>query len=128
MKTLSKPPRGAEESHRERKWRESITRQVALTENPSVGIVVTTSSDLVIANNVGTVLVDALASNLTMTLPVASEVSGQVINIKKIDASANEVIIIGGNAEEIDGEVDLRIIRQHDCADLQSNGNEWFII
>lgn len=31
MKTLSKPPRGTEESHRERKWRESITKQTALT-------------------------------------------------------------------------------------------------
>lgn len=33
MKHLSRPPRGSEESHRERKWRESISQKVALAED-----------------------------------------------------------------------------------------------
>lgn len=48
-------------------------------------------------------MVDATSGSLTMTLPTAASSTGKVFYIKKIDSSANSVIIDGAGAETIDG-------------------------
>lgn len=71
-------------------------------------------------------LIDASLGNINLTLP-GIVTTGHTINIKKIDASANEVIINGiGNT--IDGDATKTITTQYNSITIVSDGSNWFII
>jgi hypothetical protein len=74
------------------------------------------------------VLGDATAGTVTYTLPAASGCQGRVYNIKKIDASANTVVIDGNASETIDGALTQTISTQWQCISIQSDGSNWMII
>lgn len=73
-----------------------------------------------------TILVDATAGAVTITLPAASSNRGRIFNIKKIDASGNAVIADGNAAELIDGAATLQTVVQWFNIQIQSNGVSWF--
>lgn len=66
------------------------------------------------------VSVDATAGNVTITLPVPSAYQGRVINIKRMDASANTVTI-AGNGSNIDSYASIQIPMQFGNAQIYSN-------
>lgn len=73
------------------------------------------------------ILADASSAAFTVTLPLASSSTNQVIAIKKIDATANAVTIDGNGSETIDGSLTLDITVQYELIKVISNGVSWFI-
>ena len=73
------------------------------------------------------ILADTTSSNITITLPDASINKNSEIHIKKIDSSANDVIIDTGG-ELIEGNSQLLLSTQWDSVILISNGINWFIL
>lgn len=73
-----------------------------------------------------TIRADATAAAFSVTLP-ASPVLGQVINVKKIDASANAVTV-DGNGKNIDGTATKSIGTQYTTITVQYNGATWDVL
>lgn len=79
-----------------------------------------------------TVLVDATAGNITLTLPTAASAYsggvGRVYNVKKIDASENTVTVDGASAETIDGAATQVLTAQWQSMTIQSDGTAWSVL
>lgn len=75
-----------------------------------------------------TILVDATAGVVTITLPAAATNAGREYAIKKIDASANAVTIDANGAELIDGAATQALATQWKSMIIQCNGTAWFIL
>jgi len=73
------------------------------------------------------VLANATSGNLTVNLPTAVANTAK-ITIKKIDSSANTVIIDGNTTQTIDGSLTKTIEFQYTSVSLISNGSNWFIV
>jgi len=80
----------------------------------------------------GTIKVDATGAQRTVFLPDASTVyangMGQVFTVKKIDSSANNVIIQATTGQMIDGFNNVIISQQWDSITIQSSGMGWDIL
>lgn len=74
------------------------------------------------------VLGDATAGNITLTLPAVADSDGARYIVKKIDASANHVIVEGNGAETIDGAANVEIKHQYDSLSVVCDGSVWWII
>lgn len=74
----------------------------------------------------GTILVDATAGNITITLLTASGNSDKKFTVKKIDSTANTVTV--SNAAGIDGTTTKVYSTQYSGGSFQSNGTKYFII
>ena len=74
-------------------------------------------------------LVDATATDITITLPAASTNPFKVYYIKKIDTSGHKVTI-GGNtvAEKIDDELTFEIVVPYTCITVICDESNWWII
>jgi hypothetical protein len=120
------------------------TPSVGSGSPPSIGDVLTLSSVLgecewqslinvvnttinYIANNKEVVLVTTGATDKDVTLPLAAQ-ANQQITIKKIDAGAGVVHVLGNGVETIDGINDQPLNSQYNAMTVVSNGTEWFII
>ena len=86
----------------------------------------TLDASLTLLENV--VLVDSNLGVVTITLPLASTANGKIYNIKKTDASGNNVIIDGNGAELIDGAANITFNTQYESWTVVCNGTAWFII
>jgi hypothetical protein len=75
-----------------------------------------------------TLLCDASAGVLVISLPAAANVSGQIYNIKKIDASLNAVSIDPQGSETIDGSSTADTRKQYTNISIQSDGSNWYIL
>jgi hypothetical protein len=75
-----------------------------------------------------TILADATSAAIVITLPVAASTIGQVLTIKKIDASANTVTLDGNASETIDGALTKALTTQWAVLTIQCNGTAWFVI
>jgi len=71
---------------------------------------------------------DATAGAFTITLPLAAEKVGRILNIGKIDASANAVTTDGSGSETINGATTHVNSTRYLFITIQSNGNQWIII
>lgn len=74
------------------------------------------------------ILVNALSTAITVSMPLASSVAHKIYKIKKIDVSANEVTVDGYSSETIDGDATKSIAYQNSALQLVSNGTGWYII
>lgn len=83
-----------------------------------------------------TVLVDASANAVTITLPSAASAkktinsanASQEYIIKKIDSSANSVTIDAAGSETIDGATTKVLTSRWQAVHIQSDGTSWFIL
>lgn len=75
-----------------------------------------------------TVLVDASAAAITITLPPAANHPSKRYEVKKLDASANAVTIVPSGTETIDGAANLDSATQGDSVVLKSDGTNWRIV
>lgn len=75
-----------------------------------------------------TILVDASGGPVTVTLPAKANLIGHVLNIKKIDSSANAVTIDGNSSETIDGATTVVFSTQYQCYTIHCGASEWSII
>lgn len=91
--------------------------------------IITVTGNTILTPDNGTVLVDASAASLTITLPSAIDFPNKVYNIKKIDSSAGKTVTIDGAASQtIDGQLTQIISTQWTSVTIQSNGANWFIL
>jgi hypothetical protein len=72
--------------------------------------------------------VDATAGLVVATLPPAATSADVVVNVKKIDSSANHVRIDGNGAELIDDSETFDLILQGESLQMQCNGTGWAVI
>lgn len=75
-----------------------------------------------------TIACNASGGAFTITLPLASGAIGQILNIKKIDSSANAITVDGASAETIDSGATASLTVQYESITVQSDGTEWWII
>lgn len=77
-----------------------------------------------------TIMVNAVGSAITITLPDATltRIRKKIYIIKKIDSSANKVIIDGHSTQTIDGVQTTDLITQHETLIIQSDGTNWRVI
>lgn len=92
--------------------------------SPSVRQV--TSSTTVVADD-DTILADATSGQINVTLPSATP-SGRTLTVKKMDASANAVVLNRAGSDTIDGDTTLYITSQYDAPTIQSDGSRWNIV
>jgi len=79
-------------------------------------------------SSAATQLADATAGAFSVNLPTAASMTGRIINVKKIDSSANAVTLDGSGAETIDGATTLALTVQWQSAQIQSNGTAWYVL
>jgi len=87
----------------------------------------TESSSYTIVDGDGTILVDTLSGNVTITMPSVL-LANNYYNIKKIDTSGNKVIIVTPGSETIDGDAQVEITTQYESLQLITDGSNWFVI
>lgn len=76
-----------------------------------------------------TYLVDASSGNITISLPSASDAEDQgQVRFKKVDATANKVILDPSGSETIDGELTAELTVQYDAITLEAYNGNWFIL
>lgn len=90
--------------------------------------ITTLSGDTTLTSTHYTVLVDATAGAIVITLPTVSTSNRRIYNIKKIDASANTVTIDGNGAEVIDGALTQVLATQWSALQMQNNSTAWYIL
>ena len=69
-----------------------------------------------------TILVNAVAGAVTVTLPTAT--SGRILTVKKLDVSANAVTLAG----TVDGAASPTLTVQWSSRILQADGAAWFVL
>lgn len=74
------------------------------------------------------IVCDCTSGAITVNLPASNESLGRMINIKKIDSSANAVTVDGSGAETIDDSATLSISTQYDSYTLMNDQSEWWIV
>lgn len=74
------------------------------------------------------ILADANSAGFTLTLPTAVGRAGLVFHVKKVDATANAVVIDGNGSETIDGATTRSITIQHETVSIVSDGANWHIL
>lgn len=77
-------------------------------------------------NKPSTVRANAASGGFTVTLP-AAPVALQLVNIKKVDASAN-VVTVSGGAINIDGSATVAVASQYTNIQVQYNGTTWDVL
>lgn len=72
------------------------------------------------------ILCNCASNAITVTLPAAS--NGRLYWIKKVDSTANAVVIDGNGAETIDGAATQTLSYQWSAALVVSDGANWYIV
>lgn len=75
-----------------------------------------------------TILVDATAGAVTLTLPVAVKSSRRTVSVKKTDASVNNVVLIAASGDLIDGAATSSLTTQYESITVHSDGVGWWVI
>jgi hypothetical protein len=76
-----------------------------------------------------TVLVDASGGARTITLYASgSGVSGFSVNVKKIDSSANNVVVVVSGGGNIDGTTSSVIGTQWGSGNFRTNSSQWYTL
>jgi hypothetical protein len=97
------------------------------TETDEYYAITLVTSDTTLALTNHTVLVDATAADVNITLLSATDQEGKEFIIKKIDSSDNVVNILTTGAETIDGDASQTIQFQNSSMQVRARTN-WFII
>lgn len=93
-----------------------------------VGAIVSKTSSYTLTASDFTVIADAGSGTITQTLPSAVGIDGRIYNIKKIDSSANAVILATSLSQTIDGVTTRTITSQYDSYSVQAFNGNWVII
>ena len=89
----------------------------------------TSSYPIVEADRDKLIRADATSGTLTVTLIAAATAGdGFMLAVKKVDSSANAVVIDANSTETIDGELTISLNNQNEVAVLISNGTLWNVV
>jgi hypothetical protein len=94
---------------------------------PYAEIVIVSTTPYVLGEDEFILLVDATAGDITIQLHPAADIPGRTLEVKKIDASANKVIIDADGADLIEGDATLELLFEGESVPLVSDGvaNWW---
>jgi trimeric autotransporter adhesin len=92
------------------------------------GAITTKNANYTATSSDETILGNASTGNITITMPTAVGITGKTYIIKKVDSSANVVIVATTSSQTIDGIVTRNIVNQYDSMQIQTDGANWFII
>lgn len=88
----------------------------------------TVSADTTLNDTDGVVFVTPGASQKTMTLPKAADVTDQVITIVKADSTTSAVIVDGDGSELVGANASISLRSLDDWIQVVSNGTSWDIV
>jgi hypothetical protein len=86
------------------------------------------TANYTITTDDSTIIADATAGSITITLPPAASAAEFKFDIKKKDSSANTVTIDADGAETIDGAATYVITIQYQSVTIQSDGTDWWVL
>ena len=86
------------------------------------------STDVTVTIADATILVDATSANRSVFMLPCADCVGQVVAVKKIDASGNTVTLDGDGGEQIDGAGTYPLSAQYEFVVVQSDGAQWWRI
>jgi hypothetical protein len=87
------------------------------------------SGDYVVDDEDVVLLVDASGGDVTISLPAASLRPGRMLEVKKIDDSANVVTVDAAGADLIDGEPNFELLFEDEAVPIISDGvSEWSVL
>ena len=112
----------------------SVTAEVkdaSITENKRSRTIETVTSDQTNSYAYKDVtLIDASSNNVTLTIP-SSTSAGRLMIFKRIDESANNVIIQRNSTDTIDGSVSFQLYHKYETVTVISDGGtptKWYIV
>lgn len=94
----------------------------------STGNFINVSSDTTLDANAENVLVDATAGIVTITFPDASLFAGRPLRVKKMDATANPVMVVPASTQFIDNALARALVLRGDSYNVLSDGANWYSI
>ena len=97
-------------------------------EQNSTAPISTKTSSYTLTSSDGTILADAAAGAITMTLPSAASSIERIFTIKKKDVTANIVTVDADSSELIDGATTYTLGTQYEAIKIQSDGSAWWVI
>lgn len=75
---------------------------------------------------------DATTGSKAYQLPASADAFangiGAIFTFKKIDATANQVVVLAAGADEIDGFPDVALTSQYETIAIQANGVGWDVL
>jgi hypothetical protein len=104
------------------------TWEPVYTGNPVAAISATTTTAYSATASDHTIPCDATAGAFSVSLPAAASSAGLMLNIKKIDASPNAVMVEADGSDAIDGVTTYVLQSQWDSVTVHCNGTEWFVL
>jgi len=105
-----------------------VTSSTLSIQGSMASAVVTKTGAYLASANDYVILVNANSGSVTITLPAVASVPGREYIIKKIDSSANSVIIQANASELIDGQNSVTTTLQYQSYTIVSDGTQWDII
>lgn len=106
----------------------TLTGSISSGGSYAAAIITTTSASYAVLSTDYTILGNAVSNNITVNLPTAASAIRRVLNIKKIDASANTVTIDANGSELIDGVLTQVLTLIYESITIQSDGSAWYVI
>ena len=73
-------------------------------------------------------IVDATGGVTVIALPAAVSSDGRLLEVKKVDASANAVSIDGNVGELVDGALTFDLLVQYESATVVCDGTQWWVV
>jgi len=73
-------------------------------------------------------IVDATGGVTVIALPTAASSDGRLLQVKKVDASANAVSIDGNGGELVDGALTFDLLVQYESATVVCDGTQWWVV
>lgn len=101
---------------------------IGLTTGSSDTVASYNSNQTLTSSSANIILINALSGAVTIVMPAASTVANKVFSIKKIDTSANQVIVDVDGSEKIDGDANVVISFPESTLQIVSDGSNWYII
>jgi len=105
-----------------------INNNFAKAQKKELDVLTTTILTATVSSSYQIYRGNALSNSIVYTLPLASTVTGLVFVIKKIDVSANIVLISTTGSQLIDGTLTKTLSTQYSSLTLFSNGTGWDVI
>lgn len=72
------------------------------------------------------ILADSMADTVRVTIPTAASVEGRMFSIKKVDNSANPVIVVTQGGNSIDSAAGDTLTTLHQVVRIISSGSQWY--
>lgn len=107
----------------------SVTGSFGVSGSVDLGLV-EVSTNTLLDDTHHTIIVDATAGNVTITLPATTSITGRRYEIKKVDATANVVTIQPDAGDTIDGAASYNLTAQYQTRVIAASAasNSWWTI